>query len=415
MATPNAEMNVLSVLTQLSIMLAFGLIARVAANKSGIPFPLILIIGGTMLASLSLLNLPSLGVLPELFRVIALIIVVFSSGFYLKFADIKKEYTTVLYLATVGVLITVLTITAVTTFFLELPLLVAVFLGAVLGGTDPAALASEMRKRPSKIQTIIMSEAIFNQPMTVILPLIILEYLTKEVHIPAWLAGTIFAGKFVMLVAVGFAVGLAGFYFGQRLFEYFKEGYEEIVGLMLALGVYVVAENVGGSGILAVGVMSILLNSSRRISKDVGFLIFKKFNREIAFIFTVFVFVMLGAQFSVKTLTELSISRAEIITIVFAIFLARFLSVNITTYKSDLTFSEKLKLSFISPKGLSPAAMAPLVLGKIETTQAFTVLKIVFLAIILSIAISLVVVSFTTPKEIRRAKVDAGKELKADL
>ena len=67
---------------------------------------------------------------------------------------------------------------------------------------------------------------------------------------------------------------------------------------------------------------------------------------------------------------------------------------------SDLSFSEKIKLGLISPKGMAAAALAPLILSPVYgVLYPEKVVVITYLGIIFSIFISLVVLNVFTAEE----------------
>jgi len=392
-----APLDVELILLQISVILAVGITLKVISGKTKAPFIVMLILAGTLLASTPYFNIESMGVLPDLIRVLALITIVFVNGFYLRVDSLKKMSNIVIPLATIGVVLTALIITTTTYQLLGLPLIAAVFMGALLSGTDPAAISDLLKKKGVRVQTIINSESILNQPLTVILPLLFFDFVVGG-ESSILIQGVMSVGKLALLGGVGAFVGLIGFFIGQRIINTLSEGFEEITGIMIAVGVYVLAQQFGGSGILAVGITSILLSSSKG-SKKTSFM---ELNKELAFIFTVFVFVMLGMQFSVQDLTALSITRFEMITVLFAVVLARFVTVMVVSYKSDLSKRERLRLGLISPKGMAPAALAPLIFimaavnpGLVSMDSALSVVKIVYLTILISILVSVVVFKAT--------------------
>jgi len=394
MLTLAYAINVPLVLNHIATILVIGIALKVLSDKTKLPFVVLLVLSGTLLASTVYFNIEALGFLPELLRVLALIIVVFVNGFYLKLDTIKKESGIVLPLATIGVVLTALIITAITYFVLGLPLLPAAFMGALLSGTDPAAL-SELLKKGGRIQTIINSESILNQPLTIIMPLILFDFIVAAESPLEVFFGSV--GKFIMLVGVGLVVGIIGYLAGKKLLKMLPEDLEVVAGLMIALGVYVLAENFLGSGILAVGIASILLSSAKVPKKHT----ITSFNKELALIFTIFVFMMLGMEFSLQNLAQLTITRIDILAVLFAVLVARFVTVHVLTYKSDLVMRDRMRLSLVSPKGMAPAALAPLVFlmaassDLVTLDSAFTVVKIVYLTIIISVLASVFIFKAT--------------------
>jgi cell volume regulation protein A len=365
-------------MTQLVIILAVGIIAREISNKTKFPFVVLLIVFGTLLASLGALDLKLLGGLPDLIRILALIIIVFSAGFHLKLREVQADSRLILSLATLGVFLTLFIISGITFALLSIPLLSAIVLGSLLSGSDTAAIASAETSGKSRVKTILLSESMFNQPLTLILPLVLLDYLVKPEM--AWFN----IPKFFAMLVVGGVVGVGGAFWGQKILEAGKHKHDEIIGLMIAIGVYVIAENFFGSGIVAVAITSLLLSSAPK--RETGLL--GKFTEQLAFLFTIFVFIMLGMLFTLSELAILGVSRYEVIAIAVALLVARMVSVSLISLKSDLSFVQRIKLGLISPKGIAPAAMAPLFVAY-GITGSDVILKIVYIAIIVSVFISM--------------------------
>lgn len=391
----------LTLLTQLAIILAVGIVAKEISNKIKIPFIVMLIVLGTLFASFGALDLAKLGSLPDTIRILALIIVVFSAGFHLKLKDVQADGRLILSLATLGVFLTLFIIGGITFFLLSIPLISAIILGALLSGSDSAAISSTGETSgKSRLKTILVTESVFNQPLTLILPLILLDYLVKPEM--AWLN----VPKFFVMLGVGGIVGIGGAFWGQKILDASRHKHNEIIGLMIAIGVYVISENFLGSGIVAVAIASLLLGGKKK--KETRIL--GKFTTQLAFLFTIFVFIMLGMQFTIPELLSLGINRYEIVVIAIALLVARMASVLLITYKSDLGLVQRAKLGLISPKGMSPAAMAPLFVA-FAVTGSEVILKIVYIAIIISVFISVVAFRFSTgEKTIKEQRFEKKQE-----
>ncbi|MFH1697039.1 MAG: cation:proton antiporter [Candidatus Diapherotrites archaeon] len=379
------------VLTQVATILLLGVVLKIAAARLKFPEIVLFILGGTFLVSYGLVDLTGLGPLPELVRTVALIIVVFSAGFYLKISEIREQGKNIVFLATMGVLLTALIIAFTTFSLLSIALPAALFLGVLLCGTDPAAVSSTSYKnseKPNRVLTILNAESLFNSPFTVILPLLLLDYMVQPEL--AWLSVPTLAS----LIIMGGIVGFAAAKIGGWVLRFARSEHTEIIGLMIAMVSYVVSENLLGSGILAVAVCSILISSEKIPHKRwMG-----EFNKGLALLFTIFVFVMLGAQFSFE---QLIFTRMEIFTIIIALIAGRLFTSLLLLMRSGLSLNEKLKIGLIAPKGMAPAALAPLLLAPgLMIAGAESVVKIVYVAIVISILISLIVMRlFVVPKE----------------
>ena len=393
---------VVELLTQIAIVLFLGVVLKAVSNKTGFPFPVALILAGTAAVSFGLLNMKSWEGFGELIRTLALIIIVFSAGFHLQLREIKKDTKIIMILATLGVLITMALITGITFSLLGISIITAAFLGALLSGSDPAAISCNegtdcsLKDRATRI---LVSESIFNQPLTLILPLLLLDLVTKPelalLNVP----------KFILLIGVGAAVGFVGATLGQKILLALKTEHEEIAGLMIAIAVFVIAENLFGSGILAVAVTALLLSSKNIPEKEV----LGVFSKQLAFLFMVFVFILLGMQVSFQQLYQLSITRYEIIAIVIALIAARLVSSLVVLVRTSLTLRERIRIGLIAPKGIGPAALAPLLIAH-NIVGAETVVKIVYIAIIASIIISMFFMRMGTEPDIKAMAEQKTKE-----
>jgi NhaP-type Na+/H+ or K+/H+ antiporter len=380
-------MGILGPLTQIAVVLLLGIVLKALSKRTGFPFIVALILAGTAAVSIGLLDINTWGGLSELIRTLALIIIVFSAGFHLQLREMQRDSKIIMLLATLGVMMTFAIITGITYSLLNISLLTAAFLGALLSGSDSAAI-TESTGEKSRLTTILLSESVFNQPLTLILPLLLLDYLVKPelaiLNIP----------KLLLLVIVGGAVGLAGAVLGQKILLNLRTEHEEIAGLMIAISVFVIAENMLGSGILAVAITALLLSSRQIPRKEV----LGTFSRQLAFLFTVFVFVLLGMQFSFQQLAQLSITREEIIAVIVALVIARVCSTLLVLFRTSLSLKERIKIGLIAPKGIAPAALAPLLFAH-GFSDALTVVKIVYIAIITSVFISIAAMHFGGEKQ----------------
>lgn len=380
--------NVVVVINQIAIILFVGIICKILNKKTGIPYILLLMLSGTALASILLVDGQQLGIIPDTIRMLAIVIIVFANGFYLKVENILKQGAVIIGLSTIGVIITAGIIASVVHLTIGLALLPALFLGSLLCDIDPSAIDNFVWKYPKKVMDILNAEAIMNSPLTIILPLMIYDFAVYTP--PINIALPLYLAKLVLLAGVGFLVGIIGFFVGQKALKVAGPDLEELTGLAVALIVFVFAENLGGSGIVAVGITSIFLNSSRTPKKE----FFMEFNKDIATLFTIFVFVLLGAEFPIKMLSIIEITHIDFITVISFIIIARIVTVFVVSYKSDLSLWDRLIIGMSSPKGVGPAALAPLALIMAEKSHfmdyagAYTIIKITYITIILSIILS---------------------------
>ena len=391
------------ILTQLAAILIISFFLKELADRINIPFIVLLVLGGTVAATYGIVDVKSLEPFPDLIRTVALILVVFSSAFYLNIEQLKKHSKSIFMLATIGVLLTTAIISVTTLYFLPIPFITAAFLGVLLSGTDPAAIATSLPKKASKVADLLRAESLFNSPFTVILPLLLLSF----VAIPE--AVLVNIPKLFLLIVIGIIIGTAGGTIGKRLLENIKQEHSETIALAIVIGTFVIAENLLGSGILAVAVCSIMLNRGHYPQKK----FLGEFNSELAFISTLFVFLLLGAQFSIS---DLVFSRLEIFTIIIALILSRMVTVLVILFNSEFNLMEKIKIGLIAPKGVAPAALAPLVLlPSFGIIGAEIIVKITYMAIVISVLLSVIVTKLTIEPESEEDKMKRELEEKREL
>jgi len=187
-----------------------------------------------------------------------------------------------------------------------------------------------------------------------------------------------------------------------------KGNHTQTLGLAIVIATYVITEQFLGSGILAVALCSIVIKTGKYKEKE----FLGEFNSELAFISTLFVFMLLGAQFKIEQLT---FNRFEIIAIIIALIIARLITSAVVLFNSEFSLKDKIKIGFIGPKGVAPAALAPLLLAHPDKIiGADLILKITYAAIIVSILVSLVAAKLSLKEEENpKEKVqDAVKKMK---
>ena len=392
----------IDVLGQLAAILVVSFFMKELGDRINFPFIVLLILTGTLMATYGIIEIKNLEPFPEMIRTLALILAVYSSAFYLNISEVKKHTKSIIMLSTIGVALTALIVSWTTYYLLPIPIIAAAFLGAFLSGTDPAAIAQALPKKASELAEVIRAESLFNSPFTVILPLILLDFVTFPenaiFNIP----------KVALLVIIGTATGIILGTIGKTVLEKSKGNHTQTLGLAIVIATYVITEQFLGSGILAVALCSIVIKTGKYKEKE----FLGEFNSELAFISTLFVFMLLGAQFKIEQLT---FNRFEIIAIIIALIIARLITSAVVLFNSEFSLKDKIKIGFIGPKGVAPAALAPLLLAHPDKIiGADLILKITYAAIIVSILVSLVAAKLSLKEEENpKEKVqDAVKKMK---
>src|SRR3989338_5690277 len=116
-------------------------------------------------------------------------------------------------------------------------------------GTSPEAILPLASK--AKEVTILKLASVFDTPLTVIMPFIVIDLMTIQSSILSEVIeqSTPFVMKFIVGIGTGVFVGLILFKLVQHVYA---EVYSPLAVIVAALLAYVLAENLGGSGVLSV-------------------------------------------------------------------------------------------------------------------------------------------------------------------
>src|SRR6185369_15406459 len=189
--------------------------------------------------------------------------ILFDGGASLRLAVLKQVWITIVVIATVGVVITGAITAVAAYYFLSVPVMVALLLGAAIASTDPATLVPVFRQvhiRERVAQTV-MSESALNDATGAILTFAVLAVATggSQFSIGASLLDLVKQALFG--IVVGGALGyLAALFIAHEKLSFLAE-YAPLVTLMSVIGAYLGADNLAASGFMAVFTFGIVLGN----------------------------------------------------------------------------------------------------------------------------------------------------------
>lgn len=230
------------------VLLFMVLVLAVIAFRVGIPYPMVLLIGGTAIAFAP--GLPRVVLDPELVFVLFLPPILFSAAYLTSWRDFKANRRPIALLAVGGVLATMSIVAVVARILIpEISWPVAFVIGAIVSPPDAVAATSIFQRLgvPHRTVTILEGESLVNDASALI---------AFRFAVAAVVAGTFSiwdAGSQFVLVAIGGVVlGLAA----GRLMGYVIRWIPEpsliiATTLISPLGIYLLAEYIHVSGVLA--------------------------------------------------------------------------------------------------------------------------------------------------------------------
>ncbi len=228
------------------VLLAAVAVLALLARRLPLPAPVVLVIGGLGLGALPFV--PRVTLSPEVVLLVFLPAILFPAAVSYAREDVVPAIGSIGSLAIGLVLATTAAVAAAAHVVLGLPWGPAVVLGAVLAPTDPVSATSILRASgaPSRIATILEGESLVNDGTAVTLFRTALGTLGASFSVAGSLA------DFAAIALGGAAVGLLiGAVVSRVLAELDDVEIESVIAVLTAYGSYVVAEQVGVSGILS--------------------------------------------------------------------------------------------------------------------------------------------------------------------
>ncbi len=334
------EQNLKQFLLVLSVSLSVATLPQIFSWFRQIPYTLLLVIAGLGLAmaDVRLVNLS-----PELILAIFLPPLLFEAAWNLKWFDLKRDLFPISLYAVVGVIISIAGVALGLNLLAGLPLTTALLLGASLSATDPVSVTAVFRELgvDKRLTTLMEGESLFNDGMAVVAFsfLVALPLGTAQLGIRPVIL------ELITVVGIGLAVGgLIGFGISYLTQRFDLPQVEQSLTLVSAYGTYIIAEELGGSGVIAVVTIGLILgNFGSRIGMNPRTrVIVSEFWDFLAFFVNSIVFLLIGDQVRFDHLRE---NLAIIAVTVAAMVLARAIAVYLLGFLSNRLANSEIALA----------------------------------------------------------------------
>ncbi len=388
---PSFEFGIEAIALASLIVLLSGILSMLISRKTKFPYTPLLVLFGILFGPVLTLILPNTArMLFYYVRAFGLFLVLFAAGFSLRLDVLRKHKLVITLLDTVGLLGTALIAGWFFSVVFHVPFPVGFLFGAVVSGTDPATLIPLFKehKVPEDVETIIVTEAIFNGPLAIILTMVAFFLVIPQISGPApvepVLSGVgLYAAAIAYFLYQIFVSALIGAiiayltYLAITRLGLYTSPYTQILGLASAFAGYVTGELVGASGFLVVTIIGLILGNHRdffkRGSEEVDEAVRKNvdFNDVLSTFSIIFIFVLLGASLDLSNL-QWKVLALSFVAALFVIFVARPISSLVILPFTG--FKRFLFISLEGPKGAVAASMAilPVVLGRVYQNPELT-------------------------------------------
>ena len=281
-------------------------------------------------------------------------VILFEGSLTLRMSELKTVGSTVRNLVTIGAAIT----WGITSFLvyklIGFDYKLAILFGAVVVVTGPTVIVPMLRTvRPNKrISDILRWEGIVIDPLGALLAVLAFNFYISSQSGHVW--ETIFQIFFFMVIA-GLSFGTAaGFGLGLLLkHRLIPEYLRSPMTLLLVFVVFALSELIAHeSGLLAVTIFGIVLANQKDL--DVSDIL--DFKESLSIVLIGGLFVILAARLDLQALV--TIGYEALLLLAGVMFIARPISVFVSSIGSGLSIQEKLLLSWIGPRGIVCAAVA---------------------------------------------------------
>jgi cell volume regulation protein A len=376
----------------LGIILGVGMLTGFIARLLKVPDVVMFLLAGMALggSGLGFIDVKVDSTLNQLLLIFGSCYILFDGGASVRLNVLKGVWPTLVSLATFGVLISAVVTAFAAQYFLHLPFIFAMLLGAVIASTDPATLVPVFRQvkiRPKVAQTV-MSESAFNDAMGAILTFAVLAVAVSggDFSISQNLLSLL---QQSLLGLVGGAVlgYLAAMFIAHEKYSFLAE-YAPIVTIMSVAAAYLSVDNLHASGFMAVFVFGMVLGNKDLLSfkmEENEESKLEDFILTTSLIMRIFIFVLLGSQVNFALLQQYFWPALAVVLIF--IFIGRPLVVFICALpdrRAKWTIQELLFMCWTRETGVIPGALAGMLVG-MKVQYSDVIASVTFMAILLTI------------------------------
>ena len=275
------------------LLLVLMAVLVIVAQKSAVPYPVLLVLGGLSLSFVPLL--PVIRLDPNLVLFFFLPPLLYPAALFTSWRDFRRNLRSILFLAIGLVLMTTTVVAWVAhTFIPGLPWAAAFVLGAIVSPPDAVAAEAILKRLgvPARIQTVLGGESLVNDATALV---------AYQFAVAAMMTGQFSLGgaglRFLLVglggVGLGLLVGLIMRWVQGRLDD---PPVQITISLLTPFAAYLLAERLEVSGVLAVVAAGIYLGWHSTALSARTRLQVQAFWEMAAFFLNGFIFIMIGLQ-----------------------------------------------------------------------------------------------------------------------
>lgn len=362
------------------LLLLIGIGSSKASARVGLPVLVMFLVVGMLAGSEGIGGIAFDNyVLAHGIGTIALAVILFDGGLRTSMDAVRTTWKPAMSLATLGVLVTAAVTGAAAAWILDIPILLGMLLGSIVGSTDAAAVFSVLRSSGVRLRERLANtleiESASNDPMAIFLTVGLIEVLLGTTEPGLGLVG-LFLQQMVIGAVVGVLAGKASVAAVNRI-NLESAGMYPLVVTASGLICFGIAAALGGSGFLAVFIAGVILGNSRIVfQRHILF-----FHDAAAWLSQIVMFTVLGMLSFPSRL--LAVWWEGLLIALVLMLVARPIAVLLTATPFGYDRRELTMISWVGLKGAVPITLAtfPLMMGVPGANLLFDV---VFFVVLLS-------------------------------
>ena len=389
----------LYILSQITVLLFVGLVVGIIAKKLKLPSMLLLILTGALLSNLTFNGQPAFNFSSDFLisaSILALVLIVFEGSSNFSIKDLDSYSESAFKIAILVLTLNLLFFSIATYYLFSIPsMILSLLFAAVMSGTDPASVLALFQAKSNKITEILKFESVINTPFIVLIPFILLDLMEFETAFLTNFLGQFFSFLQQIITGVGTGVVIA-MVSVRYMRRFYSERLSPLILLTSALLAYLLSEQLGGNGVLAVTVLGVFFGNLTVKKKPE----LKEFSNTLSNILEMLVFILIGFLIPVKL--ELHFILKSLL--LFAIMiLIRFIAIQLVYMHDHVNIKERIFMALNCTKGIAVAVVAfilsnyilniPIIENGMTTVKAIPLIGISGATIIIDLMIFFIVYS----------------------
>ena len=392
-STINFEMA-RQLLLSFAVILAAGAFSVFLSEKLKVPDVATFLLAGILLGPQvsGVLHITVESTLNQIILIFGACYILFDGGASIRLRVMKQIWITLLVLATVGVIIMTAITGIAAYYFLGLPLITALLLGAAIAPTDPATIIPVFRqvRVKERVSQSLISESALNDATGSVLTFAVLSVAMGSAGFSLTASIADLLKQSVGGVVIGGAMGyLSALLIADEKFDFLAR-YAPLITLMAVIGTYLGAAGAQTSGFMAVFVFGVILGNKESFGFRMNLRELKKLEEYVArtaMIMRMFIFILLGSQVDFSLMSKFLLGGVAVTTMFMMV--ARPITVFLCALpdrRAKWSFNELFFMCWTRETGVIPAALAGLLIGK-HVPGAEIIAAATFIAILMTILI----------------------------